>query len=82
MATPTPKPGTPIGSTNEAEAWAGGLVEFGHFQAGADVAMAKLVKTAPAPGLAQQGLIMKLQNCVDFSNSKAVMRELKKILVR
>jgi hypothetical protein len=73
-------PNTPL--ANEAEAWAGGLVEFGNFPAAAYVAMAKLVQTAPPPGLAQQGLVMKLQNCVDFSNSKTVMVQLEKILAR
>lgn len=73
-------PNTPLAS--EAQAWAGGLVEFGNLPAAAYVTMAKLVQTAPPPGMAQQGLIMKLQNCVDFSNSKAVLTQLEKIVLR
>ena len=73
-------PNTPL--ANEAEVWAGGLVELGSLSAEAYPALAKLAKTAPEPGVAQQGQVMKLQNCVDFSNSKTVLAQLKKILAR
>ncbi|MEN9866620.1 MAG: hypothetical protein RL748_2210 [Pseudomonadota bacterium] len=71
-------PGTPL--ADEADAWASGLVEFGNFQAATYVTLAKLAKSAPPPGMAQQGFAMKLQNCVDFSNSKKLTIQLGKVL--
>lgn len=71
-------PGTPL--ADEADAWASGLVEFGNFQAATYVALAKLAKAAPPPGMAQQGFVMKLQNCVDFSNSKKLASQMEKVL--
>ncbi len=66
----------------EAEIWAGGLVENGNLSAANYVALADLAKTAPLPGVAQQGAVMRLQNCIEFSNSPKVLEKAKVVLSR
>lgn len=72
--------GTPIAT--EADAWAGGLVENGNLSAAAYPALAQLAKSAPPPGITQNGMQMRLQSCIDFINSKEFATRLKNTLPR
>ncbi len=72
--------GTPIAT--EADAWAGGLVENGSLSAESYTALAQLAKSAPAPGVTQNGMQMRLQSCIDFINSNELAMRLKKTLRR
>lgn len=72
--------GTPIAT--EADAWAAGLVESGSLSAEAYPALAQLAKSAPAPGITQNGVTMRLQSCVEFINSKEFAIRLKNSLSR
>lgn len=65
---------------DEAQAWAGGLVENGSLSAANYAALYDLAKMAPPPGVAQQGAVMRLQNCVEFSRSKKVVARIKTVL--
>jgi hypothetical protein len=70
--------GMPLAS--EANAWAGGIVENGSLSAEAYPALAQLAKSAPAPGITQNGMTMRLQSCVDFINSTEFAIQLKSSL--
>jgi hypothetical protein len=72
--------GTPIAT--EADAWAGDLVENGSLSAESYAALAHLAKSAPAPGITQNGIQMRLQSCFDFINSKEFATRLKSTLRR
>ncbi|MEQ1621108.1 MAG: hypothetical protein ABL919_06850 [Methylococcales bacterium] len=72
--------GTPIAT--EADAWAGGLVENGSLSAESYTALAQLAKSAPAPGITQNGIPMRLQSCVEFINSREFAMRLKSTLRR
>ncbi len=70
--------GTPI--STEADAWAAGLVENGNLSAEAYPALALLAKSAPNPGITQNGIEMRLQSCIDFINSRDFSTRLKSTL--
>ncbi len=65
-----------------AEIWVGGLLDNGNLSAANYVALADLAKTAPLPGVAQKGAVMRLQNCIEFSNSAKVLQKAKVVLSR
>lgn len=73
-------PGTPL--ANEADAWAAALVEDGSLPAEAYLALTKLAKSAPVPKATQNGVVMRLENCVDFVESSAVVVKIKHIMER
>lgn len=74
-------PNTPLAS--EAEVWATGIVEQGGGLRYDDYpALAALVKQAPAPLSSQQGLTMRMQNCVEFVRSAHFTSLLRKTLKR
>lgn len=66
----------------EADAWAGGLVERGGLNADAYPALTELARKAPEPGVTQAGMPMRLQSCVDFVNAKGFSVKLKEALRR
>ena len=65
---------------NRLLAWAAGVVENGNLPAATYVALSNLAKTAPQPRISEQGIVMKLQNCIDLSNSKNLSIQLEKTL--
>ena len=67
---------------NEADAWAAALVEDGSLPAEAYLALTKLAKSAPVPKATQNGVVMRLENCVDFVESSAVVAKIKHIVRR
>ena len=60
--------GTPL--STEADAWASGIVENGSLPAEVYPALALLAKSAPSPGITQNGTPMRLQSCIDFINAR------------
>lgn len=71
-------PGTPLAL--EADAWAGGLVEYGNLGASAYPQLAQWAKTAPKPSATRTGIEMRLQSCVDFVNSQGFIMRLRAII--
>lgn len=72
--------GTPLGQ--EAEAWAGGIVERGSLPVAAYARLSALVAKAPAPGTTPSGAVMRLANCVDFHNDPHLQRRIRQILAK
>jgi len=70
--------GTPL--STEADAWASGLVENGSLSAGVYPALALLAKSAPNPGITQNGITMRMQSCIDFVNSRNFFKRVKRVL--
>jgi hypothetical protein len=70
--------GTPL--SNEADAWASSLIENGSLPANAYSALALLAKSAPIPGITQNGITMRLQSCIDFINSRNFSTRIKSAL--
>lgn len=70
--------GSPIAS--EADAWAAGAIENGNLSVDNYAEIAALAKNAPAPGITQDGVPMKLQGCFDFVNSNGFLANVKKIM--
>jgi hypothetical protein len=70
--------GTPL--STEADAWASGLVENGSLPADAYPALALLAKSAPKPGITQNGITMRMQSCIDFINSRSLLKRVKRAL--
>lgn len=74
-------PNTPLAT--EADIWAAGIVEQGGGLRYDDYpALAALVKQAPAPLSSQQGVTMRMQNCVEFVRSAHFTSLLRKTLKR
>jgi len=69
--------GSPLAS--EADAWAAGAIENGNLSVDNYAAIAALAKNAPAPGMTQDGVPMKLRGCFDFVNSNEFLAKVKKI---
>jgi hypothetical protein len=66
--------------STEADAWASGLVENGSLPADAYPALALLAKSAPKPGITQNGIKMRMQSCIDFINSRSFLKRVKRAL--
>lgn len=64
----------------EADAWAAGLVENGHFAAATYVALSDLARTAPPAGVSREGIVMRLQTCIEFANSRQLGIQLNRAL--
>lgn len=71
-------PGTALAT--EADEWAIGLVENGSLPIEAYPALAALAKNAPKPARTKNGAILHLQSCLDFANSAAYAKEVRKWL--
>ena len=64
----------------EANSWAGGLIERGNLPAAAYPALAHLAHGTPKPGINRDGITMRLQNCVDFVNTRDFPTRLRQVL--
>lgn len=73
-------PGTPL--ANEADAWAAALVEDGNLPAAAYLTLTKLAKTAPTPQATQNGVVLRLENCVNFVEQSDVVSKIKQAMRR
>jgi hypothetical protein len=72
-------PGTELAS--EADIWARGLVERGNVAADFYGKLAGYVRGAvPAPESSQPGTPMRLKNCIDFYNSPALTKQIRKLM--
>jgi hypothetical protein len=72
--------GSPL--AEEADAWAGGLVERGSLPGAAYPALAELARSAPEPALTRDGTPMRLQSCVDFVQAPGFASKVQRVLQR
>lgn len=71
-------PGPPL--ANEADAWASALVEGGNLPAAAYLTLTKLAKNAPTPQATQSGVVLRLENCVNFVERNDVVSKIKQAM--
>ncbi len=58
------------------------LVEEGNLSAEAYLALTKLGKTAPTPQVTQNGVVMRLENCINFVEESAILKKIKDAMRR
>jgi hypothetical protein len=71
-------PNTPLAT--EADAWATGLVEQGGLAPDAYSALARFAHTAPESSITRNGMVMRLQSCIDFINAQGFSVHLQSVL--